>query len=65
MDTEHLKCGHYDSRTEFLLYLVLINYNLHGSMWLVPPYWTLATKENKIFLSQGIQSISKIFTLVY
>lgn len=65
MDIEPLKCGHYDSRTELLFFLVLINYNFHGSMWIVPPYWTAATQENKILLSQESQSISKIFTLVY
>lgn len=61
MDIERLKCGHCESRIEFL---IEFNYNLHSPMWLMSPHWTVAALENKILLSQEIQSISENFTLL-
>lgn len=61
MHIEHLKCGHCESRIRFL---IAFNYNLHTPVWLMSPHWTVATLENKILLSQEVQSISENFTLL-
>lgn len=57
MAIERLKCGHCESRIEFL---IEFNYNLHSPMWLM----SVAALVNKILLSQEIQSISENFTLL-
>lgn len=57
MAIEHLKCGHCESRIEFLIEL---NYNLHSPMWLMSPHWTVVALENKILLNQEFKAFLKI-----